>query len=199
MRRAPEQKSKPVNPAWRGGAVVFAIGALVAVALAAMSAVAIARSFTLSVEKAVKVGNKSEAVAISKGEPVYWLGGETKSHLECTGGCLSIWIPVKASSGHAKLTEAPGIKGKLGTDHRGNFFQVTLGGHLLYTYKFDPRSGAATGNGIRFGPGEIWHVVTASAGSQSTRMTSTTSTSSSVSTTTSMTTTSSSTYSYPGY
>ncbi len=168
MPGAAEHESKPVNPARRGGAVLLAIGALAAVALAAMSAIAIAKSFTLSVEKSVKVGSKREAVATSKGEPVYWLGGETKSHLECTGGCLNIWIPVKASSSHARLTEAAGVSGKLGTVHRGNSFQVTLGGHLLYTYKFDPRSGAATGNGIRFGPGEVWHVVSASAGSQST-------------------------------
>jgi predicted lipoprotein with Yx(FWY)xxD motif len=194
MPRSAKQDPKSSNSRRPRGAAVLAIGAVAAVVFAALAGIAIAKTFNLGVEKHVKVGNKTEAVAVSGGKPVYWLGTETKSHLLCKGVCLTFWFPVDAPSRNAKLKEAAGIKGTLSTFHRGGAFQVMLTGHPLYTFKGDSGKGVATGNGIVFAPGAVWHVVTASVTSHATHTTTTTSSSS---TSTSSTYTYSS-YSYPG-
>lgn len=200
MHRSSNQRPEFPRRVHRRGTVVMAVAAVAALAVVALAGSAVAKLLTLNVEKGVKVASKTEAVATSGGKPVYWLGTETPGHLLCTSTCLTIWLPVKAASAHAKLSDAAGIKGRLGEVHRGGLFQVTLGGHLLYTFKPDPAKGSATGNGIQFKPGAIWHVVSASAASQ-TRNATTTSSMTTTSTTSRMTssTYTYSSYSYPGY
>jgi hypothetical protein len=57
------------------------------------------------------------------------------------------------------VTAAKGIKGKLGVLHRSGFFQVTLNGHPLYTFKLDnAKKGNTTGEGI-VSFGGTWHVI----------------------------------------
>jgi len=166
-------------------------------ALAAVAGLAVAKSFTLGTAKNVSVKGKTESIVVNgRGVTVYDLSGETTRHVLCTmaNGCLSFWFPVKVASGKAKLSKGPGVRGKLGTWHRNGFFQVTLGGHPLYTFKLDNnKKGSATGEGI-VSFGGTWHVLRASAASKATNTTTTSST-------TSMTSTSSTpSYPYPpGY
>ena len=158
------------------------------VLLAVVVASAVAKSFTVTVAKNVKVAHvkKPESiVANSRGVAVYWLSPETIKHPLCkTKMCFSFWPPVKVAAAHAKLTKAPGVKGKLGIWHRKGFFQVTLNGHPLYTFAGGCRARRAspTGTSIQ-GFGGIWHVIVVASGGKKTTTTSSSS--------------SSSTYSYP--
>ena len=135
-----------------GGVAMLALAAVVAV----MAISANAASTTIGV-KTVKVGGKSEPIAVnSKGVTVYTLSGESTKHLECTThACFTAWPPVTV---HGKPT-ASGVKGKLGTLKRDGFTQVTLDGHPLYTFEGDGnKAGVANGNGI-VAFGGTWHVV----------------------------------------
>ena len=139
-----------------GGVAMLALAAVIAV----MAMSANAASTTIGV-KNVKVGGKSEPIAVnSKGVTVYTLSGDTTKHMECVkaSGCFKAWPPVTV---HGKATMAAGIKGKLGTFKRDGFTQVTLNGHPLYTFEGDHnQAGIANGNGI-VAFGGTWHVVVA--------------------------------------
>jgi predicted lipoprotein with Yx(FWY)xxD motif len=137
-----------------GGVAMLALAAVIAV----MAMSANAASTTIGV-KTVKVGSKSEPIAVnSKGVTVYTLSGESTKHLECTTrACFAAWPPVTV---HGKPT-ASGVKGKLGTLKRDGFTQVTLNGDPLYTFEGDGnKAGVANGNGI-VAFGGTWHVVVA--------------------------------------
>jgi predicted lipoprotein with Yx(FWY)xxD motif len=137
-----------------GGIAMLALAAVIAV----MAMSANAASTTIGV-KTVKVGSKSEPIAVnSKGVTVYTLSGESTKHLECTThACFTAWPPVTV---HGKPT-ASGVKGKLGTLKRDGFTQVTLNGDPLYTFEGDGnKAGVANGNGI-VAFGGTWHVVVA--------------------------------------
>ncbi len=183
---------------WRPGlSVAIAVAGF---ATAALVGVAIAKSFTLKIEKNAKVTNqqgvtKHKNILTFHGSAVYLLTGDRKSHPECVSSvCLQAWPPVTVSSAK-KLSKAPGISGKLAVwQHKGlghMINQVTLGGHPLYRFAGDKPNGAATGEGISFGPTEVWHAFSASApkaggtpGSQSGTGTSTSTSASSTSSTT---------------
>ena len=139
-----------------GGVAMLALAAVIAV----MAMSASAASTTIGV-KTVKVGGKSQAIAVnSKGVTVYTLSGDTPKHMECTkaSGCFAAWPPVTVN-GKATIS---GIKGKLGTFKRNGFTQVTLNGHPLYTFAGDHnQAGVANGNGL-VAFGGTWHVVVAS-------------------------------------
>jgi predicted lipoprotein with Yx(FWY)xxD motif len=146
------------------------VGAIAMLALAAVIAVmavsAGAASTTIGV-KTVKVGSKSEPIAVnSKGVAVYTLSGESPKHLECTTRkCFTAWPPVMV---HGNATMASGVKGKLGTFKRDGFTQVTLNGHPLYTFEGDGnKAGVANGNGI-VAFGGTWHVVVEGSGKAAT-------------------------------
>jgi predicted lipoprotein with Yx(FWY)xxD motif len=137
-----------------GGVAMLALAAVIAV----MAMSANAASTTIGV-KNVKVGGKSEPIAVnSKGVTVYTLSGESPKHLECTTSkCFTAWPPVTVKG---KPTIS-GVKGKLGTLKRDGFTQVTLSGHPLYTFEGDGnKAGVANGNGI-VAFGGTWHVVVA--------------------------------------
>jgi len=178
-------------------------------ATAALVGMAYAKTFTLQVAKNAKVTNtkgtteRENIVVNSRGSALYTLSGETTHHALCTNakGCFEFWPPLTVASAK-KLSEASGIKGRLGVWHRNGFFQVMLGGHPLYRFAPDTKKGAATGEGIhRFGG--TWHVVKAAAtangtstttstpGTTTTSSTSTTTTSTATTTTSTSTTTSS--------
>src|ERR1700690_1536202 len=124
------------------------VAAFAGIGLAALTGLAIARTFTLSSVKSGTVTNATggtvhEPIPVnSHGIAVYDLIPETVHHALCTkaNGCWGFWFPVKVSSAHAKLSAAPGVKGKLGTWHRNGIYQVTLGGHPLYPFKGDGRN-----------------------------------------------------------
>jgi predicted lipoprotein with Yx(FWY)xxD motif len=147
-------------------------------AVFALTGLALAKTFTLGAAHNAKVTNaqnvtKREAIAINThGRAVYDLVPETIHHALCTSGnmCLKFWFPVTVSSAKAKPTTAPGIKGKLGIWHRNGFFQVTLGGHPLYTFIGDSQKNVATGDTIK-NFGGIWHVILAGSSSKSSKTT----------------------------
>ncbi len=195
-------RRKSPNPArlWRLG--LSLVIAITGFATAALVGVAIAKSFTLKVEKHAKVTNqqgvtKHENILTWHGFAVYMLTGDSRHHPECDNSiCLQAWPPVKVSS-MKNLSKAPGISGKLGVWRHKGFNQATLGGHPLYRFSGDKPNGAATGEGISFGPTEVWHAFASSAskaaagsGMSGTGTTSGTATQSSSSTGTSSTTTS---------
>jgi predicted lipoprotein with Yx(FWY)xxD motif len=141
--------------------------AVAGLALGAFAGVALARTFTLKVAKNEKVSNitkpstptKTESILVnSRGAAVYTLSGDTKRHQKCTDTmCRKFWPPVTVASAKSKLSAAPGVKGKLGTAHRGKIFQVTLNGHPLYTFSQDKKKGSAVGDGVVAFKG-TWHV-----------------------------------------
>ena len=167
---------KPVR-ARRGPRAVAAL-AVAGFAVAALAAVALASSTTLKVARHEKVTNiskqgaptKTESIVVnSKGAALYWLSGDSATHKKCLDAtCRTNWPPLKASSAHAKLTAAKGIKGKLAIAHRGGIFQVTLGGHPLYMFIADKTKGKATGDGV-VAFGGTWHVIKVGGTSQSTQ------------------------------
>ncbi len=133
-------------------------------ALAAMSAVAIAASTTLATHKATVRGKTKTVLVNSRDVTLYTLSGERVGHatrLECVSStCFKFWPPYKTTR-TAKLTKAAGIRGVIGRLRRvkGNFYQVMLDGHPLYTYAGDSgKKGSAKGEGIR-AFGGTWHVV----------------------------------------
>jgi predicted lipoprotein with Yx(FWY)xxD motif len=173
----------------RSAAVVIALVA--GFAIAALAGLAVAKGTdTLGVAKNVKVGSQHEAIVVnSRGLTVYDLVPESTKHPLCTkaSGCLHFWFPVTVRSKSTKLTAATGVKGKLALWHHNGSFQVMLGGHPLYTFKFDNKTkGMATGDKVATFGG-VWHVLKASVPRKATNPGATT-------------TSTSSSYSYPpGY
>jgi len=141
---------------------LFAL-AVAAVSVMAMAAAAVAATTTLGTAT-VRVSGKSKTVVVdSSGVTLYSLSGETTGHLKCqTRTCFTAWPPYEVSAA-AKLTKARGVAGTLLRFHRvkGKFYQVTLGGHLLYRYSGDKgNKGSAKGEGIT-AFGGTWHVIAA--------------------------------------
>ena len=83
----------------------------------------------------------------SSGQTLYLDSGDKPGKPACTGGCLSIWPPLKASgtpkaSGGAKAS-------LLGTTKiAGGVKQVTYDGHQLYTFASDTKSNPTSGEGV---------------------------------------------------
>jgi predicted lipoprotein with Yx(FWY)xxD motif len=147
------------------------------IAALVLAGVALAKTFTLTVAKNEKVSDIAKAggavktesiVANSKGGALYWLSGDSARNQKCLDAmCRKNWPPLTVSSAKAKVSAAKGIKGKLGVVHRGKIFQVTLGGHPLYTFAFDKSKGKAVGDGV-VAFGGTWHVIKVAGTSQST-------------------------------
>jgi predicted lipoprotein with Yx(FWY)xxD motif len=135
---------------WRKAILIAVAGLLAVTALAA------AQSSTVGVGTAQVKGHKEPVAVNGHGVTVYELAPESAHHLVCTSGaCLTVWPPVKASG---RVTQAPGVTGRLGTVRRRGFTQVTLNGHPLYTFTEDGgRRGTAEGEGIN-NFGGVWHV-----------------------------------------
>jgi len=179
--------SRPIShdrPRRRPPIAVMVVAALAGFAVAAIAGIAVGKSFTLRVVKnahvtnagipanfRAKTVNTHEAIAVGPtGYAVYTFQGETTHHLKCktTGanGCLGFWPPVSVKSAKG-IGLAPGIKGKLGTFHRGKFGLVlTLNGQPLYYFTPDIMNGnkrQAAGDELNTF-GSIWHVVKAAGG-----------------------------------
>lgn len=106
-------------------------------------------------------GRRTEPIVTNaRGVAVYWLGGDSARHPECTAanGCFGFWPPVKLARG-ARLNRTAAVKGRLGTFRRDGFTQVTLNGHPLYTFSQDAnRRASAGGDGVQ-SFGGTWHVI----------------------------------------
>ncbi len=97
--------------------------------------------------KAATVAKYGKILENQKGLPLYYdTADKPPKHLDCTGGCLSAWPPLKASgtpkaSGSAKAS-------LLGTAKiAGGAKQVTYKGHPLYYFASDSAAGQTTGEG----------------------------------------------------
>ena len=79
----------------------------------------------------------------SQGKTLYLFEKDTGTKSTCSGGCATIWPPLRASG---KPTAGTGVKASLlGTTQRsdGNA-QVTYDGHPLYLYEADASAGDRT-------------------------------------------------------
>jgi predicted lipoprotein with Yx(FWY)xxD motif len=89
----------------------------------------------------------------TSGMALYSPAGESATNIRCTGGCASIWMPLRP--GQAKLSGASTITRPDGTK------QVVVGGKPLYTFVQDS-GGKVTGNGAQdafSGKQFTWHAV----------------------------------------
>lgn len=169
--------------------------ALAGVAAVVIVGMAAAKSFTLTVARNGVVTSRSgtthESIVVNgRGHAVYWLGGDSSRHPECTKAkCWSFWPPVTVTSAHA-ASKAAAVNGRLGIWKHAGIVQVTLSGHPLYTFSEDTKRAAANGDGV-VAFGGTWHVVTAAGTATGTGTPS--------SPTTTSTTTTSTTTPYPGY
>jgi predicted lipoprotein with Yx(FWY)xxD motif len=82
----------------------------------------------------------------SSGHALYLDVADKPGHPACTGGCLTVWPPLKASGkpkaeGGAKAAYLGTIKIAHGIR------QVTYRGHPLYTFSSDTKSGQTSGEG----------------------------------------------------
>jgi predicted lipoprotein with Yx(FWY)xxD motif len=116
----------------------------------------------VSVRKLPGVGS---VLVDRSGMTVYSAQQEAQGMIECTGGCLSVWTPVKAARG--ALHGSSGVTGTLGTIHRPDdgVTQLTVDGRPLYTFRLDHAPGQAHGNNFsdNFGGTSFtWHAITAS-------------------------------------
>jgi predicted lipoprotein with Yx(FWY)xxD motif len=95
----------------------------------------------------------------SSGAPLYSSEQEKSGTVMCTGGCTSIWLPLKAPSGNP--TAGDDVSGKLGVVKRPDGSrQVTLDGRPLYRFAEDGSDGKATGDDVTdsFGGQQFtWH------------------------------------------
>lgn len=174
-----DHPQSPVQRPRAGLAVLALAFALVAVAGVALARASVPKPTTLGVAKAVSVAGRSESIVTnSRGLTVYTLSGETTHHLKCTraSGCLPIWVPVTVRARNTKLSAAHGIPGRVAVLHRDGLFQVTLGGHPLYTFAGDgARKRSAAGQGI-VSFGGTWKVIALRAAAQHAAPSTTTST-----------------------
>jgi predicted lipoprotein with Yx(FWY)xxD motif len=86
----------------------------------------------------------------SGGKTLYAFANDQGTTSACTGGCLGIWPPLRATGAP---TAGPGVDAtKLSAAPSG---QVAYNGHLLYSYAPDTAAGETKGQGI----GGVWHVV----------------------------------------
>ena len=89
----------------------------------------------------------------TSGMALYSPAGETATNIRCTGGCTSIWMPLRP--GQARLSGATTITRPDGTK------QVAVGGKPLYTFVQDS-AGEISGNGAKdafSGKQFTWHAV----------------------------------------
>jgi predicted lipoprotein with Yx(FWY)xxD motif len=91
----------------------------------------------------------------AKGLTLYYFTPDTATTVACTGGCVSNWPPLLATSGTP--TSNPALAGQLTVLNGANGNQVLYKGHPLYTYVKDGDAGDAYGQGV----GGKWFVATA--------------------------------------
>jgi predicted lipoprotein with Yx(FWY)xxD motif len=97
----------------------------------------------------VHMTSLGSVLADSSGNTLYMLSSDTPTSTTCTGGCLTIWMPLVAPSSGAPQAGA-GVTATLGVFTRPDGTkQVTAGNHPVYTYSGDSGPGSTTGQGIQ--------------------------------------------------
>jgi predicted lipoprotein with Yx(FWY)xxD motif len=104
------------------------------------------------------------------GATLYYLTGETATHLLCTSRtCLKFWPPLYLPAGATTPSALHGVSmSKLGTVKRaGGKLQVTYNGWPLYTFAGDAHAGDAKGENVK-SDGGTWLVIPGGSSSNST-------------------------------
>jgi predicted lipoprotein with Yx(FWY)xxD motif len=122
---------------------VVAVGAL-ALSAAAFGASAHSSGATVVTTKKMSFGT---ILVTSSGQTLYLDAADKPKHPACTGGCLSVWPPLK-TSGKPKATGSAKAA-LLGTTKIAHgIVQVTYDDHPLYTFASDTKSNPTSGEGI---------------------------------------------------
>jgi predicted lipoprotein with Yx(FWY)xxD motif len=87
--------------------------------------------------------SKGKVLATSNGMTLYLYTADPKNKSTCTGGCASVWPPLKTSG---KPVAGPGVN-KMLLGQTSNHI-VTYNHHPLYTYTGDGAAGQANGEGV---------------------------------------------------
>lgn len=98
------------------------------------------------------VAGKAAFVNPSNHRTLYFLTSDTPTGGTCTGGCLSVWIPIVPSSGAQAKNGFTIVNRSDGTSMQWDFKN-----HPLYMYAGDTGPDQSHGEGIPFAGG-IWHV-----------------------------------------
>ena len=98
------------------------------------------------------VTGKAAFVNPANDHTLYFLDVDTPTGGKCTGGCLSVWLPLVPSQG---ATAKDGFTVVTRSDGTG--MQWDYKNHPLYNYTGDSGPDQANGNGIAFAGGH-WHV-----------------------------------------
>ncbi len=152
-------KTKPSKFLTLFSALVFALSGLVFQA----AGVAFAQGQTNAPAAAPLVSTYTSSAKFGiflvnpKGMPLYVASTDFGGRTACvSSACTAIWIPYIVQSS-SNLTEATGLRGKLGTLTRSDgSLQLTFNNLALYTYAKDTQQDTPTGNGI----GKIWYLAT---------------------------------------
>jgi predicted lipoprotein with Yx(FWY)xxD motif len=93
---------------------------------------------------------------------LYLLSTEVGASVQCTGSCLSVWLPFEVTSTSTPVTIGSKVGGTIGFVPRGSEFQLTYNSYPLYTYVGDSGPGQSNGEGVvEFGG--TWYLLKASA------------------------------------
>jgi predicted lipoprotein with Yx(FWY)xxD motif len=112
----------------------------------------IAAGSTVKVSAVRNATLHKKILVTSKGLTLYWLSGETKTKITCTGGCASAWPPLFLKRGQ----HATGVTGLGAAKRPDGKMQVTYKGHPVYRYAGDSAKGDVSGEGIKTGSA-TWH------------------------------------------
>ena len=94
-----------------------------------------------------------------QGRTLYIFEPDHHAKVTCTGGCASVWPPLKLTG--AKAQTAGQVKAALVSSdpNPGGGRVVTYNGWPLYSYVADSQSGSAGGQGLN-SSGGLWYVIT---------------------------------------
>ncbi|MGD1051850.1 MAG: hypothetical protein ABR947_12355 [Solirubrobacteraceae bacterium] len=125
--------------------IVLMAAAVAALALTGSAFAHSAHSSAATVVTTKKSPLYGTILVTSSGQTLYLDSADKPGHPACTGGCLSVWPPLKASgtpkaAGSAKSS-------LLGTTKITGGKQVTYDGHPLYTFASDSAGNPTSGEG----------------------------------------------------
>jgi predicted lipoprotein with Yx(FWY)xxD motif len=132
---------------------------LMAAGLAPAAVAAPSRATTplVQVGSSAKFGN---ILVNGQGMTLYALSSEAGGTIHCSGGCLSVWLPVLVPAGGTAPTSVTGASGTFGTLTRPEGMQVTYNGFPVYTFVNDKAPGDTNGDGIvATALGGTWHLM----------------------------------------
>ena len=98
------------------------------------------------------VAGKAAFVNPSNHHTLYFLDVDTSTGGTCTGGCLSVWLPLVPSQGSQAQDGFTIVSRSDGTSKQWDYKD-----HPLYNYSGDSGPDEANGNGLPFAGGH-WHI-----------------------------------------